>query len=268
MQSIALLTDYGSGAYAGGLSAALRREGYRGEIIHFTHQITPFNIWQGAFLLEYATQNLPEGAIILPLVDPGVGSSREVVYAETGNFTLLAPNNGILTPLAPDLRNVRAVDYIKIFDHITYTFHGRDVFAPLAAYVARAGIDGILHTRPVKLELLRNGDYYPHESGGVYTGKVMHIDPYGNCISNFPREWLAGQEVKNLKINGHTCSGLKHYYAEVPPGEDVLLVGSYNKLELAINQGDFAQTHRIQLGEPITMELQPAPQPPHSAEVI
>ena len=245
MAIITLTTDFGEADhFAGVMKGVILGIAPRARIIDITHQIPPFEVQEAAFVAGETYPYFPKGTIHVVVVDPGVGSARRPILVEAAGQYFLGPDNGVLSVVTrKEKARVRHIANRKYFlKSVSQTFHGRDVFCPVAAHLA-AGVKPALigpriedYLRPTMAEPIRSG----HR---IWSGVVQKIDRFGNLITNFhinefpdvirrPILMMAG--VREIEV-------LVRHYAEASPGEPVVVVGSSGYLEVAINQGSAAK---------------------------
>jgi len=274
--TIALLTDFGvKDTYVGVMKAVMCRICPDADFIDLTHAIAPQNIHEAALALLGAYRYFPPGTIFLVVVDPGVGSTRQPIAAQTDAYTFVAPDNGVLSYALAEARDYRAVELREAEFHllpVSQTFHGRDIFAPTVAHLA----NGIALDRlgPALADLttlpLPRLDVTPT----VITGEVMHIDHFGNIITSIgqlrwdgpdltlqprfaaghtPQSFVAGK--LRVILNGHQVEGVRQSYSAVESGELLALVGSSGFLELAVNQGSGAAHLKATIGDRVEVRV-------------
>ena len=253
---ITLTTDFGHGspyvAQMKGVILALCREV---DLVDITHAIGPQNVREGAVVLADATPRFPPGTIHVAVVDPGVGTSRRLVFAEIGGQRYLAPDNGLLSLLAernPPQR-LRALQNAAYWGpEPSRTFHGRDILAPVAGNLAR-GVDPTELGPPLdSLELLDWSK--PKRAEDAVHGEVLYLDFFGNIITNIDRpliESLGDQARLSISCGGRLVSGMVTTYANAAPGKLVALFDSQDRLEVAIVQGNAARELAIAPGAPV-----------------
>lgn len=253
---ITLLTDYGTqDVYAGVLHGVILGLDPRARVVDLTHQVAPQAVAQAAFLLESAAPFFPEGTVHVAVVDPGVGSARRILCARTPRATFLAPDNGLLTRVlaTSSPASVRSVEAAHLFlPRVSSTFHGRDIFAPVAARLA-LGLDpaevGPVVDDPVRLPLEA-----PVARGDRIDGRVVHVDRFGNVITNIAGDGLgpvAAVRLGGVAIDGPACRS----YADRPDGALLALVGSTGLLEVAATNGDAAARLGARPGDPVEVQL-------------
>ena len=199
-----------------------------------------------AFSLAAACSAFPDGAIHVAVIDPGVGTARRAIVMETDRYFFVGPDNGVLTLAAPLLlrRRAFAIEEVRFFgSERSATFHGRDIFAPVAAHLA-SGADpaemGPPAGEPVALglpEVVREGE--------DRLGEIILCDTFGNLITNIPADQLKGRSRAEVWLEGRKIGPLRSTYGEVVAGEALALIGSHGYLEIAVSGG----SARCRLGE-------------------
>jgi len=254
-----LTTDFGAGSpYIAELKGVLLTRAPLSQLIDITHDIPPQNIAAGALVLAQATPWFPPQTLHIAVVDPGVGTSRKMIYARIGEQRYLAPDNGLLSRLA---KNTTPSEIYAIENHrfmlpqVSRTFHGRDILAPVAAALLN-GLDPSELGSPLATLVQLNWPEPQHGERSV-RGEVLTIDHYGNMITNIRRDdlpaaALALPETIICECVGQTIRGLQQTYGNAPPGQLIALVGSGGYLELAIVNGNAARQLRMAAGDPVT----------------
>ena len=250
---VCLVTDYGDqDAYVGALKGSVLQK-FPGAIIHdLTHQLPPFDVVEGAFLLQQATATLPEGAVVVAVVDPGVGTARRPLAIRTrAGLYYIGPDNGLFTHVIREqgLEEARLIQSPKamLAGAQSSTFHGRDIFGPAGGFLAAGGSFSTVGP-VVKDAVLFTVEDARRDNGGVI-GQVLHVDHYGNVVTNIPSPWAqlmlladpADPQRKVLRVAVGT--GTSRFvpwgvtYATVPLGSLVALSNSLALTEIAVNQG-------------------------------
>ncbi|AFY59271.1 S-adenosyl-l-methionine hydroxide adenosyltransferase family protein [Synechococcus sp. PCC 6312] len=256
---ITLLTDFGyQDSYAGILRGIISQINPTATIIDLTHGIAPHDCHAAMFQLRQATPYFNPQTIHLAVVDPGVGSSRRGLAIQTSQGVLVGPDNGIFTGVLHQAQVNQAVeltnpDYWLPLE-ISTTFHGRDIFAPVAAHLSLGvGLSSLGNPiDPASLICLPGLE--PEQTSSGWRGTIQGIDHFGNVISTLPKTlcqggtWMVQYQALTLP--------LMHIYSEVSPGQPIALIGSHGWLEIAINQGSAAQIYGTRLGD--TIYLHPA----------
>lgn len=240
---IALITDFGSGEIYPGVMKGVIKSANRGaDIIDITHDVAPQNIQQATFLLWKTHSYLPDGTIIVAVVDPGVGTDRRIIACEWEGRTFIAPDNGLLTFIPSSAKIIHVDDKIYSLRHVSNTFHGRDIFAPIAAKLSGgAGIDefGRRTDHIVRLE-----KFFYTDKWGVIEGKIMHIDRFGNAITNIE---LAPAKIKSLSVNKVKIKSKAKNYRAAPAKKPFIILGSYGTIEISLRNGSFAADYGCRL---------------------
>ena len=264
---VTLLTDFGlSDVYVPSMKGAMLRVSSELRFVDLTHAVRAHNVEQGAFLLGQVVSSFPPGTTHLAVVDPGVGGDREVLCASAGGSVLLGPDNGLLVDAAFRLGKPRffhvdtASDHIGQFCHPThsFTFHGRDVFAPLAAAMATGRLrleDLGQETRPTS-KAPRPGS---HESR--QQGRVVHVDHFGNLITDISRDEIG--DIQAIVSNGVKVSRVVQCYSQASPGDMIFLVGSSGLIEISRVEGSAAQRLGADIGSNLDIIIRPTSGGPH-----
>jgi len=256
---ITLTTDFGlDDAYVAIMKGVILGIAPRATIVDYTHGIAPGNIAQAAYLLHTGQRYFPPGTTHVAVVDPGVGSARRAVAIETPAAAFIGPDNGIWSLVVDaagrewgsDLNIVELTEAQFWLPHVSATFHGRDVFAPAAAHIASgvpvASLGRQLH------ELVAGAVPQPVlVDGHGLRGNIVHIDRFGNCITSITREHLQQQALGErivVEIVDRQLPGLFRTYAECPPGVPICMLGSSDRLELAVANGSAARLLGVDIG--------------------
>lgn len=259
---VTLTTDFGHGApYVAALKGVLLSVNPQARVIDLTHEVPPQGVRQAALFLVQAAPLYPTGTLHVVVVDPGVGTGRAVLYAEAGRHAMLAPDNGCWTPLAAALGGPRRV--LRLAEPrywrpvVSATFHGRDVFAPVAGWLSR-GLDPDL-LGPRVTEWTRVELPTPARDGDTLRGEVLFVDRFGNLVTNIPRAWLAdGPDACAVRvlIGGRAVEGRVRTYAEASPGSLVWLISSADTLEIAVTGGSAAALTAAAAGATVAVTSQ------------
>lgn len=256
---ITLLSDFGlQDPYVGIMKGVMLGIAPKATLVDLTHGVPPQDVAVGAYQLSTAWPYFPEGSVHMAVVDPGVGGERGVIIVEGGGHYFVGPDNGLLEcALALPDRQVYLVGESPYLPKAaSHTFHGRDVFSPLAAQL-RAGVApgtlGVPWAEPTRLE-----QAVVKEEGSALVGVVLAIDAFGNLITNIEGARLAGLDDGRCTISlmkGPAIQGLSRTYIDVPEGAPLALVGSTGRLEISCRGGS-AQAHfQASLGDWIRVEF-------------
>ncbi len=246
---VTFTTDFGlTDDYVGLLHGAVYIVDPSVHIVNLCHNLVPGEIHAAAFLLLHDHNQFPTGTVHVAVVDPGVGSHREILAARIGDHMFLAPNNGLLHPLLErgPVHEVRKVTNEDLFRKpISNTFHGRDIFAPVAARLA-TGMP-LSEVGPEMTEWHKITQVHPEMEANGYIGRVMLVDRFGNLITNLPPEALVDHTIQ---IAG-TRPRVVDTFSQGNPGETICLVGSKQTVEVVINGGDAAKILGLGVGTAI-----------------
>ncbi|MBA4356975.1 MAG: SAM-dependent chlorinase/fluorinase [Humidesulfovibrio sp.] len=258
MRPIALLTDFGlTDPYVGQMHAALTRLAPGAPLLDISHQVEPFGTAQAAFFLAASAPHFPADTVFLCVVDPRVGTSRRILGAQIRGQSYLAPDGGLLDLLldTPGLPVVRIFDLSAIAaDYgLSATFHGRDVFAPLAARLSGGETLESLGTPLEREAVLQQTWAAPLAEDGAVLAHVLHVDHFGNCVLSLRQGFLFAGPVAGLSLGPGERLDLRRVraYAELGPGEAGLLLGSQGFYELAANQDSAATRLTLRPGDPV-----------------
>ncbi len=242
---VTFLSDFGTTAgYVGSVKGVIKNISPDTEIIDISHEIPPFNILQAGYTLLNYYSNFPKDTIHLVVVDPGVGGDRRPMIIRTAHHTFVGPDNGVFQYLLTrEAYTMYAIDEKKVFGvKHSYTFHGRDLFAPVAAKLSN-GVSAD--------ELGRRIDNYTEIPPQLYSQednilaiKPIAIDRFGNIIAGFSKQDLDRihkKRIVSVSTKNFKTDRLQTYYAEKEPGELLVLWNSQDFLEVARNQGSAAE---------------------------
>jgi hypothetical protein len=259
-RTIALLTDFGSkDPYVGQMKAVLAAHAKTLFILDVCHEIEPFNVIQAGFYLAVSYPYFPEGTIFVAVVDPGVGAPRRIVLVERCNRIFLAPDNGLLSMVLDGAASLKVWDLSRAAADLqsSATFHGRDIFAPLAARLA-AGDRPQEMGREISASSLQIESWKsPKIQEKAVEADVLHVDRFGNCILNLrTSEWLdrlsRWKEPAALAANSFPVQ-LITAYAELAEQDIGLLAGSQGFLELAMNRRSAAENLGLKIGSALVL---------------
>ena len=238
---ITLLTDFGTeDSYVGAMKGVILSINPDATIIDISHQIPPQDIIAGAFVLYQAAPFFPKGTVHIAVVDPGVGGKRKPILIETDKYFFVGPDNGIFDIALQNERIRRKIHLTNknyFLGYISSTFHGRDIFSPVAAYLS-LGIDPALFGK--KIKTLTSLDVKkPFAKDGKITGRIIHIDRFGNLITNID-EGLLKKVFKNRIFEVEVCDNIiKRFvpsYTNAKQGEPIGLIGSSGLMEIAMRE--------------------------------
>jgi S-adenosylmethionine hydrolase len=259
MALITLTTDFGEADhFVGVMKGVILSIAPRASIVDITHQVTPFEPREAAFTVAETYPHYPKKTVHVVVVDPGVGSARRPILVEAAGQYFVGPDNGVLSMVyGREKSTVRHITGEKYFRRpVSQTFHGRDVFAPTAAHLAK-GVKPAAFGKRVE-DYLRTQDDRPVRTGKrTWAGVVLKADRFGNLITSFHvNEFGAVLERPFVLIAGvRTVEKLATHYAEAPSGEPAVVVGSSGYLEVCINQASAAKILGCVPGTPMELSI-------------
>lgn len=285
MQIVTLTTDFGTRDwFVGTMKGVVLGINPRATVMDLTHEISPGDIRAGAFALMSGGRYFPKGTVHVAVVDPGVGGPRRAIAAQTADYIFVGPDNGVLSwALAREsVKAVRQLEETKYFSHsISRTFHGRDIFAPVAAHLSRSlPIQRLGHAVE---DWIRLPWPQPTRSPGMIRGEIIYIDRFGNAITNiasetaFPEpdsvraDLLVGPDARQrdpTATRAVTCEvagrrkvrcPLAEFYGVVPANAPVGVIGSSGFLEIAVNGGSAARRFGLRTGDTIAVRMKLSP---------
>ena len=251
--TISLLTDFGlMDPYVAEMKAVILSTCPKAAIIDISHLVEKFNIRMGAFLLASAAPSFPAGSIHVAVVDPGVGSERRPIVIEARRNLYVGPDNGLLIPAAEAegmLKVCEVVNHKLMRGDVSATFHGRDIFSPVAAHLANGKHLSDLGTPiddPVLLDIP-----VPEKTAGGWRGQVILVDNFGNLSTNLTGIQLSGLGNLRVRIAGELILGLTRTFGDAPAGSLVALIGEADDLSIAVVNGSAARRLGVGAGEPL-----------------
>lgn len=247
---ITLTTDFGArDPYVASMKGVLRGLCPAAMIDDLSHAIPPRDIREAALFLEAAVPHYPPGSIHIAVVDPGVGGTRRALAVRAGGQILVGPDNGVLSLAWGDEPEARALENATLFRHpVSRTFHGRDVFAPVAGHLANGlAFDAV---GPPVADPAAWRIPEPVAVGGGWRGEIIHIDHYGNCVTNLPQDLARAGAVL---VAGGARVPLLGIYADAAPGAALALVGSTGRIEFSVREGDAAGRYGLSRGVEVTL---------------
>ncbi len=249
MTIITLTSDFGLlDPYVGIMKGVILGIAPDAQLVDLGHDIPPQDIDEAAYTLRSAVPFFPDGTVHLVIVDPGVGSDRRPLLVTIARASFVGPDNGIFSfVLNEPGAQAWALDRSAFWlPEISRTFHGRDIFAPVAAHRARGVGPAQLGTRiddPVRRPRLMAGRL----GNGEIHGHVIHVDRFGNLISNIPASWF-GDAIWTCEVGGERISGPSQAYATTEPGELLFVISSNGTAEIAVREGNAAQLLGVRAG--------------------
>lgn len=249
---ITFITDFGTrDGYVGIMKGVILKINPEVRLVDITHEISSHDIFEAGFILKNSYSYFPNGSIHLVVVDPGVGSERRAILVETDNHFFIGPDNGVFTFIYEFERIKRVVELTDkryFLPKTSLTFHGRDIFAPVAAHLSLGTSPedfGDVCNSVVRVDIPR-----PEIEEGIIKGVLFHIDNFGNLISNIPDVLFTesiGEGRCKIIVGGEVIEGVKGSYSEAKEGEILAIFGSSGYLEVSV-RGHSAQ-EKLGLGK-------------------
>jgi S-adenosylmethionine hydrolase len=252
---ITLTTDFGyRDSFIGVMKGVILGINAQAKIIDLSHGIPPQDIPCAALMLRHAVSYFPDGTIHVAVIDPGVGGERRPLLIQSENRYLLGPDNGVLSLAVSQKQPHHAVCLSNPAYHLkptSATFHGRDIFSPVAAHLS-LGVSPAALGDPVD-EFVRLPLPSPSKSAGRIEGEILYIDSFGNLFSNIEEHDLAGVDRAHVTISLGAVSmhGLAKTYSAVRAGDYVAVINSWGVLEIAVYQGSAQQRAQAKVGDKI-----------------
>ncbi|MFZ5585069.1 MAG: SAM hydrolase/SAM-dependent halogenase family protein [Thermodesulfobacteriota bacterium] len=242
---VSLTTDFGDGPFVGVMKGVILGICPETRLVDLSHAVAPQDVLAGALALEQAIGFFPKNTVHLAVVDPGVGTVRRGLAIQALGQFWVGPDNGVFTPILradPAARAFALTEPRYFLPKVSATFHGRDVFAPVAAHLAN-GLDPAA-LGPAVADPARLDWPLPRREGEALLGQVLAVDRFGNLMTNLDRStvlaFLAGRPAR-IEAAGQAIAGVSPAYAAVAAGEALALFNSLDRLELAVNQGDLCR---------------------------
>jgi len=264
MSIITLTTDFGvDDEYVGVMKGVILSINPAAIIVDITHHIEPQDLLQAAYIIKYSFKYFPEGTVHIVVVDPGVGSDRAIIALEMTGHIFVAPDNGTLTFLMDEGNIgsiVRVEDSRYFLESVSRTFHGRDIFAPVAAYLSKGIGIKVLGVLVDKVDLKRlSVKCAGISNSGELVGAVVFIDRFGNLITNIDAKSLdkfcktCKKERLEFRIGKKKIIGLSKTYENVLPQSPLAIIGSRGYLEIAVNCGNARSYFMADRGDTVTV---------------
>lgn len=255
MTIISLTTDFGNRlGFVGVLKGVIYTIAPDVKIVDLSHMIPPQDIHEGAFTLWRSYPFFPQGTVHVYVVDPGVGTKRRPLAALIDDQYYVGPDNGTLTPIIEDAERAQAkIEFVELnnskyfLPKVSRTFHGRDIFSPVAAHLAN-GVAlselGAPFTDPIRIKLTR-----PEKTSNGFTAHVTVIDIFGNITTDLPASALQGRTDMLFHLRGAEVNGLVESYGHRSPGNLVAVIDSEDFVEIAVVNGNATQKLNAQVGD-------------------
>ena len=256
MSIVTLITDFGlADGYVGAMKGVILSINPTATVIDISHDIAPQDVRGAAYVIYTAYPHFPPGTVHVVVVDPGVGSERRAIALQTPRARFVAPDNGVLTYVVAydTVEEVVSLTNPRYWlPQVSHTFHGRDIFAPVAAHLAK-GVPLDELGEPLD-EIVTFDLPQPHRRpDGALVGQVIHIDRFSNLITSIKSADLTDAARAVVEVRGRRIAGIRRTYAEVGRGELVAYVGSAGHLEIALREGHAARTLEAKVGDEVVL---------------
>jgi S-adenosylmethionine hydrolase len=264
---VALLTDFGSqDHYAGAVKGAILAACREANLVDIAHDLPPHDVQEAAFALFAAHRSFPAATVFVAVVDPGVGSERRGIAVQAGGYRFVGPDNGIFSLIYEEYPDagVHHLTNAGLFRYeVSPTFHGRDVFGPVAGHLANGTDISVVGPRvdePVRFEIGPVRRCTERE----WEARVLHVDRFGNLTTNLSQReleqvlsYVDGDPTQIVVLVEGVVLPLVRSYFELPEGEGCALLGSSGRLEVAVNRGSAARVFGATKGAPVRLRLVP-----------
>ena len=258
---VTLLTDFGlSDTYVGQMHGVLLSVDPTLRIVNLTHQVSPQDIAEGAFQLATALDAFPAGCVHVAVVDPGVGTARRAIVVQTASRLFVAPDNGVLSYVLEDAIAAYAISGCEnTGQEQSSTFHGRDIFAPVAGRLASGQLAPKDVGPAIDLASVVRLPAMIEEGEGVVSGPIAAIDHFGNCLTMIRAGKLPapGDELE-VVCGRFQVAGLSRTYSDVEPSAPLALIGSNGAIELSVRDGNAARSYGLARGDRVTVRTRRA----------
>ncbi len=261
MTIITLLTDFGQrDGYPGVMKGVIWKIAPEVQIADLSHEIPAQDIQAGALVLGRSAPYFPDGTIHLAVVDPGVGTIRRAIAGQVGGQYFVGPDNGLASVLISNAEaNIQTYRFVHLDNpkywrrYISNSFHGRDIFAPVAAHLA-CGVKldeiGTPISDPVRLEIP-----LPKRTADGWIGQVIYTDHFGNLASNFDANHISQAKKVLIRINGYTIPGVVDTFGQKSAGSLVAMIDSSGRLAVSVVNGNAAEFLGARIGDRIELEI-------------
>ena len=257
---ITLTTDFGlKDSYVAEMKAVILNVSPSARIVDITHKIDKFDVRMGAYVLASASPYFPRGTVHVAVVDPGVGTKRQAIIVETREGCFVGPDNGVLALAAKNsggkTRVYRITNREFMMPEVSNTFHGRDIFAPAAAHLANGRLPS--EAGPIAHQMVTPKFVRTVKKRGALEGQVIHVDDFGNIITNLGAGEVEAMERKGsvrVKIGNRKLTlKLCRAYGDVEKQQPLAIIGSHNFLEISVNQGSAAGFFSAEAGDDVVL---------------
>ena len=251
---IALVTDFGTrDYYVGAVKGVILSINPTASVIDITHEIAPQDIAAAAFVLHACYSDFPAGTIFLCVVDPGVGSNRRAIIVKTEDYAFVGPDNGVFSFVLKHSDAVYAIENDTYFRKpVSATFHGRDIFAPVAAHLSK-GVSPA-EFGPRISDPIMPPDVAPWQiEPKTIEGSVIHVDHFGNLVTNLSAD--IAERPFTLEISNTQITKLTSSYVEAESDDPFAIIGSAGLIEISVKNGSAVEKLKASRGTPVTLKF-------------
>jgi len=252
---VTLITDFGTAdGYVGEMKGAVLSRAPHATVVDVAHDLPPGDIEAAAWVLSRVWQRFPPGSVHVVVVDPGVGGPRRALALRAMDRWFVGPDNGVAGRVVAESSASEAwtLDPERCAPGpISATFHGRDLFAPAAGRIAAGDMPDALGDPLAPARLVPLGTEPPSRSRDCVRGRVVHVDRFGNLITDIPASWVSPTALTEL--GGVELSGVRSSYTSVPSGQIVVVIGSAGTLEISVRDGNASERLSVGRGEPVSV---------------
>ncbi len=255
---ITLTTDFGTrDPYAGIMKGMALTANPDAKIVDITHEIPPQDILNAAFTLMRAYAYFPAGAVHVAVVDPEVGGKRKGIAVRTERFFFVGPDNGVFSMVFQREKPLEIREILNppfIMEHISNTFHGRDIFAPCAGRLSAGSAFSDIGPELSRTVFLRSPR--PTRLRNFLEGEIISVDSFGNLVTNIPEKMFrsfAGKRKTEIYFATDRFPTVHRHYSEAPPGTPLALFGSSGYLEISVNAGNAQDYYMTSIGATVTV---------------
>jgi hypothetical protein len=250
---IALLTDFGlADNFVGVMKGVIACHCPEANVIDLAHGVPPQSVMHAALVLLASYRYFPDGTIFAVVVDPGVGSERKILAVRADAYTFLGPDNGVLSPVVRENKGAKFYEITYRLKELSDTFHGRDIFAPVAGMLAAGkALKDLARKIPAiaEYEIPVSRAVGPNK----IAGEVVYIDTFGNAMTNIRRSAVRGNA--KIRVVKTVINGVSKSYAEKEAGQPLAIFNSFDMLEIAVNRGSAARELGLKVGDEVSVEL-------------
>lgn len=225
----------------------------KAQLVDITHRVPPFQFKAAAWILASVYQTFPAGTVHLAIVDPGVGGVRRAIILKAAEQWFVGPDNGLFSLIIRDHPQYQAYEIKMISEHTSRTFQGRDLFAPMAAYLASKGVPG-RRVKPLTEIRKFKENKCKKDAWGQWRGQIVAVDHFGNAITNLPAALTTAMRHPCLQAAGQRITCFRRTYSEGARSQAMVVIGSQGYLEIAVPEASAAKIMHLHPGLAICLK--------------